>query len=308
MRVLDNPLTAFNLKVLCTLLEERNVTQAANKLQLSQPATSLVLKQLREIFGDPLLLRGDGRMVPTERALMLRDAAIRALADLNELIVHPDDFDPQSLRQTFSLVLCGNLSPSLLARFVREVTRQAPGVKLLMRKVTDVNEVANLLVAGVADLAVGSWIDPPAHLNRALLFEEDFVCLVDRDHAFTRATPTFVDYANARHVVTQDCAETGAFGLEKRSLSLQVTRERTITATDELTSPYLLVGTDLVATVTRSVAVHYASMLPLAVIMCPVPFLHSHFYQIWDERCDYSPAQKWLRAQLAAACRSDTVA
>jgi DNA-binding transcriptional LysR family regulator len=303
LRVLDNPLTAFNLRVFCTLMEERNVTNAATRLQLSQPATSLVLKQLREIFGDPLLIRSDGRMVPTERALMLQHGAARALADLNALIAHPGAIDLESLCQTFTLALGATLSPAVLTAFAGEVTKLAPAVRLVMRRARSGNDAAGLLASGVADVAIGCWSDPPAYLHRSMLFEEEFVCLVDRGHAFTQTAPTFADYVDARHVVVHECAEDGAEALEVRGASLQIARERKVVASDHLVVPHLLIGTDLVATVTRSFARHFVRTLPLAMLPCPVPYPRAHFYQLWDGRCEYSPAHKWLREVLASASR-----
>lgn len=303
MRVLDNPLTAFNLKVFCTLMEEKSVTHAAGKLQLSQPATSLVLKQLREIFGDPLLMRSDGRMVPTERALMLRDAAARVLADLNELIIHPSAFDPENLHQTFTLAIGSNLSPSLLADFVGEVTRLAPAVRLVMRRARSGSDAANLISSGAADVAIGCWNDPSAQLRRAILFEEDVVCLIDQAHPFALKTPTLLDYASARHLMLSEGAEDAAGTGETHVAALRVAGEQKTVACDYMMAPYLLVGSDLVLTINRSFAMHFAGILPLAVLACPVTSPHAHFYQVWHERCEYSPAQRWLRETLAAACR-----
>ena len=71
----ENPLNGHLLNALITLLDEESVTRAANRLNLSQPAGSLLLKQLREIFQDPLLVRSGSGMVRTERGTELRGAA-----------------------------------------------------------------------------------------------------------------------------------------------------------------------------------------------------------------------------------------
>ena len=81
------------------------MTRAAERLNLSLPATSLVLKQLRAIFGDPLLVRGRGGMVLTERGEMLRLSAGQALDGLDPILVRPDEFDPSESRQTFTIAM-----------------------------------------------------------------------------------------------------------------------------------------------------------------------------------------------------------
>lgn len=156
MRNVENPLSAFNLKVLCTLIEECNVTRAAHRLQLSQPATSLLLKQLREIFNDPLLVRGEGAMVPTERALFVKEMASKALVDLNDILRHPDEFDPALTRQTFTIALPDHMLPLVFNSFMQEFRRKAPLARLVLRALSPDFDFEGALASGNTNIVISN--------------------------------------------------------------------------------------------------------------------------------------------------------
>lgn len=300
---MDNPLTAFNLRVLCTLIEEGNVTHAARRLNLSQPATSLILKQLREIFRDELLVRSGGRMVPTEHAHSLYRAAQTILSDLNELILHPEEFEPHSLDQTFTIGLSDTVSPALAAGLAGEAEQAAPSVRLVLRRLAPDFDVDGALATGGLDLAVGHWLHPPHALRRAVIIEEDLVCLVDRRHAFADAPPTIADFGAACLVVPPGNGGWLPAAVEMQAGVYRTARDETRVVCDYLMAPHLLVGTDLVLTASRSFAAYHAGILPLAVVACPLPYPRVPLSMLWHERTDHSLAQKWLRQLLVGLRR-----
>lgn len=295
MRARENPLSGHLLRALTTLLEEASVTRAAQRLNLSQPATSLILKQLREIFGDPLLVRGQGGMVLTERAEMLRRSASQALDELDALLVGPDDFDPSESRQTFTIAMPDHILPLMLNGVLREFRRRAPLAKLAIRALGPEYDFEGALATGTADLVISNWPTPPPHLRISVLFEDRFVCLVDADHAFTRIPPSREDYLAASHVAPSDYAILHRGVVETHLSGLRLTRERRVVTSYFSMAPYLLPGTDLIFTVTRHYAEHFAEVLPLTIIESPIEYPTIRFYQLWHERMQHSPTHRWLR-------------
>lgn len=295
MRVADNPLNAFLLKALVILLDERSVTKAARRLDLSQPATSLVLKQLREIFGDQLLVRAQRGMVLTERAGVLQGLAAKALEDLDGLLANPDDFDPSSSRQTFTIALPDHILPLMFSGVMREFRRRAPLARLLMRSLGPDYDFEGALASGGADIVISNWPTPPPYLRRSVLFEDHFVCLVDREHSFTREQPTAADYFAANHIAPADYAITHRGVVETHLSAIRAHREKRVVTSYFSMAPYLIVGTDLVFTPTRHFAEHFASVLPLAIVESPVVYPPLQFYQLWHERMQHSPMHRWLR-------------
>lgn len=295
MRARDNPLSGHLLHALLTLLDEASVTRAAQRLNLSQPATSLILKQLRQIFGDPLLVRGQGGMVLTERAEMLRRSAGQALAELDALLVRPDDFDPSESRQTFTIAMPDHILPLMFNGILREFRRRAPLARLAIRALGPEYDFEGALANGTADLVISNWPTPPPHLRISVLFEDHFVCLVDADHPFTRHAPSREDYLAASHVAPSDYAILHRGVVETHLSSLRLTRERRVVTSYFSMAPYLLPGTDLIFTVTRHYAEHFAEILPLTIIDSPIDYPAIRFYQLWHERAQHSPTHRWLR-------------
>jgi DNA-binding transcriptional LysR family regulator len=295
MRPGENPLSGHLLRALLTLLEEASVTRAAQRLNLSQPATSLLLKQLRNIFGDPLLVRGQGGMVRTERAEMLRRSAGQALGELDALLIRPDDFDPLESRQTFTIAMPDHILPLMLNGVMREFRRRAPLARLAIRALGPEYDFEGALANGTADIVISNWPTPPSHLRISLLFEDHFVCLVDADHPFTRRPPTREDYLAADHVAPSDYAIMQRGVVETHLSGLRLTRERRVVTSYFSMAPYLLPGTDLVFTVTRHYAEHFANILPLTIIASPIDYPPVQFYQLWHERMQHSPTHRWLR-------------
>src|SRR3954465_6871837 len=108
-----DPVDSYLLRVLVTLVAERNVSRTAIRLNQSQPAVSTALKRLREIFGDPLLVKDKSRMVPTERALHLEVSVRVVLGEIDVLLSPGSTFDPATTRQTFRIGTPDYLAPPL---------------------------------------------------------------------------------------------------------------------------------------------------------------------------------------------------
>ncbi|MFT6276775.1 MAG: DNA-binding transcriptional LysR family regulator [Halioglobus sp.] len=128
--------TDLNLLVaLQILLEERNVTRAAERLSVSQPALSKTLQKLRESFDDELFTRTAHGLVPTPRAEVLAKD-LPALLESVEMVLGADDFIPESYTGSFKLLLPPILSEALLPGLMAELNELAPGVQIITGDVT----------------------------------------------------------------------------------------------------------------------------------------------------------------------------
>ena len=115
------------------LLDERNVTRAAWRLNLSQPALSARLNRLRHIFGDPLLLPAQRGMVPTQRALDLREPLHNALEGLRQVVAEGAPFDASTATATFTISASDYVQYSVLTPLIRVLRKEAPGVRIAWR-------------------------------------------------------------------------------------------------------------------------------------------------------------------------------
>lgn len=287
--------SSHHLRHLIALIEEGSVTRAAHRNDLSQPAMSLVLRQLRDRFNDPLLVRGGGTMVPTERALQLVIDARHILRNLENLFAPPDLFDPATCCKTFTIALPDHILPKMFNGLMREFRAQAPQACLTIRALNSDFDFETALTSGSIDLVISNWPTPPEHLMTSQIFDDEFVLLVDKDHPFTHASPDVKSYLASSHIAPTDYAILYRGVVETYLQQVHMARMRKVEVGYLSMAPYLLAGTDLVLTVTRRFAEHFASILPLVILDSPVPYPRVRIYQLWHQRLQHSPRHRWLR-------------
>lgn len=298
-----DPVDSYLLRVLVTLVTERNVSRAAIRLNQSQPAISTALKRLREIFGDPLLVREKGGMAPTDRALVLREHARRALGEIEAMRVGTDLFDPATSSQTFRIGSPDFMVASFLAGAVERFCRDAPRARLIVQPLGAEYDYESALAQGDLDVAIGNWPQPPQHLHQSVLLEDEIVCLLYREDPRAARGLTREQYLAARHLVPLPYSKAQRGVVETHLATLRVSRDARVVVPFFELAPYMLVRTDLVFTTARHFAAHYAATLPLAVTPAPFDFPPMRFYQLWHERSQHSPAHRWFRALLSQAAR-----
>src|ERR1700757_2989062 len=162
------------LLALHALLEERHVTRAAKLCFWSHPAMSRALERLREMFGDPLLIRsGRGYERSVRGDSLLRE--LQSLLPRLESMVRGEEFDPRRSEERFRLAVRHHASITLIPPLIRGIRREAPGVRL---EVSQWEERAyDAVMAGRLDAALSAE-HPPSGLESEVLFEVDFVCVV----------------------------------------------------------------------------------------------------------------------------------
>lgn len=300
----NDPFDSYLLRVFGTLMAERSVSRAAARLNQSQPAVSAALKKLREILGDPLLVKDKQRMVPTERALQLEGSVRIVLGELDALLAPAAAFEPATTRQVFRIGTPDYLAPPLMASMVSYLRLTAPRARLVLQPLAPDYDYEAALAEGELDIVIGNWPQPPEHLRMGILLEDEVVCLVGRDHPAAHGQMTVAQYLDAAHVVPLMYSVTHRGVVETHMATLRMTREPTVTVPFFSLAPSLLPGTDLVFTTSRHFAEHYARLLPLAVVRSPIDFPPMRFYQLWHSRTHHSQAHAWLRSLLSAVART----
>ena len=168
------------LKALDVLLDECHVTRAANRLSLTQPALSGILVRLRESFDDPLFVRAQRGIVPTQRALDLAQPVKRVLAEIDAML-QTGSFDPASSSMTVRIAATDYALRAIAVPFLTALKRQAPGIRVALVPVVDGQVQAQLERAEI-DLALVTPASTPPDLHARQLFEEQYVCVMRADH------------------------------------------------------------------------------------------------------------------------------
>lgn len=286
------------LTTLDVLLAEGSVAGAAKRLRLSPSAMSRALARLRETTGDPLLVRAGRGLVPTPRAMALREQVSRLVQDANAVLRPMQSLDMARVERTFTLrtseEFVEHFAPALLARIARE----APGVRLRFINKTDKD--STLLRDGRVDLETGV-VDPtasPEVLTQAL-FRDRLVGVVRSGHPLSQGNVDGRRYAQGQHVyVSRRGQDRGQIddALEKQGLTRQIS---TIVA-GFATAIALARTTDLIASVPERYIAHareglHCFALPLTLPTFTVAML-------WHPRLDADLAHRWLRACLREVC------
>ncbi|SHI44402.1 DNA-binding transcriptional regulator, LysR family [Roseomonas rosea] len=169
------------LVILGALLDEAHVSRAAERLGLSQPATSGALDRCRQLFGDPLLERSRGGMRPTPRAEALREPLKAVLEELRALVGAPEP-DPARLRQTVRLVMADLPTSTVVGPLYARLAKSAPGITLAVQPWHGAAAALEALARGAADLAVSVFPTVDAGFRREELLREEYRVLMRRGH------------------------------------------------------------------------------------------------------------------------------
>lgn len=187
------------LAVMHVLLEERSVSRAALRLGRTQSAVSHALGRLRELLGDPLLVRGPGGMEPSSRALELQRPLADALDALGRVVMPRGSFDASKEQAIYRVGALDYFSYLLLPQVVRLSSQEAPGVDVEVSATAD--DAPDLLISGQLELALGMFGELPPALHRQKLFTERVVCVVRADHPLVGDTLDLDAYTSLPHIL-----------------------------------------------------------------------------------------------------------
>ncbi|UOB05632.1 LysR family transcriptional regulator [[Acidovorax] ebreus] len=301
------------LRVFDEVMAERNLTRAAEKLAITQPAVSNALRRLREVLGDELVTRRGHGVEPTPRALALWPAVRHALAQLQETL-SPGRFVPASAQTTFVLAMADATGATLIPPLIEIVEREAPGVSLRVvplttrdpRRLLD-DESADMAVgyfpAVLADLTARAQSDNVVAHESTRLYDGQYVCVMRADHPLAAVPMTLDLYCAARHLLVSFSGKPFGF-IDGALAALGRERRIVLTVNQFFTAGRVVATTDLLTVLPR----HFVGVAsvrdelvwrPLPMTLPPV-----HVDALWHRRRNHDPAHRWLREAIARAARN----
>lgn len=294
-----NKLDLNLLVALDALLDTRNITRAAERLHLSQSAMSNALGRLRDYFDDELLVQVGRKMELTPRSATLQDAVRDVLLRVDTSIAAQPDFDCSKADREFTLFVSDYSMAMLIPHALRLASQQRSTVRF--RLLPQVSTPSRSLERGEADMLVIPKPYCSAEHSTETLFVEDFVCVVWNQSALARSGLTFERYAQAGHASMQptDNAQPAfetwfmqRFGLIRRV---------EVTCYSFASLPFLVVGTELVATVHTRLARQLMRSLPITLLPLPLPMEPLDQSMQWHKYRTADPAMVWLRQLVREA-------
>lgn len=289
------------LVTLDVLLAEGSVARAAQRLRLSPSAMSRALTRLREATGDPLLVRAGRGLVPTPRALELRERVHQLVQDAEAALRPQEKLNLKKLVRIFTLRTSDGFVESFGPELIARVGREAPGVRLHFVQKPDRDSAP--LRSGAVDLetgVVGKTTGP--EVRSQALFRDRYVGVVRVGHPLSRGEMTPARYAAGRHVlVSRRGPVLGQGPIDEALESLGLTREIVTIVGGFAAAVALARASDLIASVPER---HTETLRTgLHTFPLPLPVSELTVSLLWHPKQDSDPAHKWLRRCLREVCK-----
>lgn len=291
------------LRAFIVLMSERNVSRSAERLSLSQPATSYALARLRTLFDDPLLLRSRAGMIPTTRATELETEVRALLASYANLVKPRANFDPASSCRTFVLTAPEHAEHLLIPLLLRRIRVEASGVRVDVRP-PDPERAYELLENGQVDLRIAWLLKPMLSLRSFQLFQDRMVYVADKGHSSIHGSLSLTQFLRFPHIRTFGASRNTTNRVIDDALELLGKKlAMTFQLQNFMTVPAALAGTDIIAPMARGLALRFAQQYPLQVLEPPIKLPRIRYAGYWHERNQNDAGHRWLRNAVLQAAK-----
>jgi len=296
LRRLDlNLLTVFD-----TVMAEKNMSRAADKIGMSQPALSLAVSRLRKIVGDPLFVRSGHGVKPTPKAQDMALPISKALQIISEAFGTDNTFDISSSNRHFNLALGDAGDLLILPHLMKHIEAHKSNIQIDTVPLQSDNAKKRMLL-GEIDLCL--WIEPFDVNEKGICSQkiaiERNVCVVRKDHPISTDSLTYEQYSEQNHIVLGFPKNYGATVIDRELWQSNFKRGYSVKVHNLHAYPRILNSTNLVATLPYRVALKFADEHDLRIIESPIKH-DLPIYLSWPEIFNSDPGHQWLR-NLAAS-------
>ena len=285
-------LSARDMKLLEILYDTRSVTRTAERMGQNQPIVSSWLKRIREHLKDPLFVRTSEGMMPTPKGEVAVEKSREILEAMRQLIEDAPSFDPALSRRAFRICIPDASQITLMPNVLGYIRSHAPHVQVEALPVD--NQTGRLLENGDADLAFGGFVPGmEAGIYQQVLFEQDFVCLVSKEHPRITDQLTLEDYQREAHIAV-------GYGSANAVIETELKRQNVKRKVVAILPGVLGVGqiiatTDMITTMPGQIGATLAGRGTVRLFPCPVPMQVIVVKQYWHTRFHRDPGNQWFR-------------
>jgi len=283
------------LRALDALLDETQVSAAARRLNLSQPATSAALARLRAAFANQLLVRSNNRMLRTTLAEELRPRVRRLLVEVEQVLGSPIGLSPAHYKRSFRIAANDYAVAAVISPLLEHLQRKAPLTNVEVLPFEE--DFDRRLADDKYDLAIRDRWSMGLWRRLEPLFREEYVCIARRDHPRLSRRPTLEEFLAEGHVLISPSGRTP--GVVDRVLDRQKRQRRVaVTLPHFLAAPAIVARTDYVMTIARSVAQQMAKIYKLRIFAPPIRLDGFEVAMAWHPRSEADPGINWLKEQI----------
>lgn len=286
------------LKVFEALHEESSASRAALRLGVTQSAVSAALRRLREVYGDQLFVRTGRGLAPTLQANQLKPVISDALNKCRQSLAMLDPAANQYDGRSVAIGLSDDFEIAYGRRLIEEIARRAPKLRLIFRQ-THSQIVARALMERSIDLAITAGGFAERLLSRQVLGEGGYACLVDlASLAPGQQQIELREFVEREHILV---SSGGFIGITDEGLAaLGLSRRVCASTTHFAALPFLLKGSQAVATIPAHAAASIAALSGLALLPCPLALPRYPVELGWRTSTQIDPVLVKVREAIAA--------
>lgn len=279
------------VRVFVAIYETRSVTQAAERLDLTQPTISYGLAKLRKVYADRLFSRSSNGLVPTSLAEQLFQRYRDALTSVESTLEQNTAFDPLRSTRRFRLAMSDIGVLYFVPPLLRKFQESAPHIEIDIVQIPDAP--SEDLSVGRLDMAIGNIPALASPVHSVLLFREHYVCLMSANHPTIGERMSLEEFSSARHVMVSS-PRSGHFLIEEALAERGIHRNIVARVPQFTVLPQLLSQSDLLVLLPSRVANLYVLQGGLKALPLPVPLPDFQVQAHWHARHEYSAAHRWL--------------
>ncbi len=272
----------------------QNLTLAAEDLGRTQSALSHALERLRVLFDDPLFVRTASKMQPTRRAEELAPAIKEAVLSIKNVFIPSNQFVAEKLVRTFSISMSDYCQMVILPRLLEVLHQKAPDVDIEVLTPTN-PEFENGLASGQFDLVVGNK-DMAAGVMQQILFEDRFVCLINREMELQADEVSIQEYISHPHILFTTRGKSDRL-IERTLSKLGIQRKVAARVPNVMVIPYILKHSPYIVTIPLKLA-ESLSFEWLKIVAPPVELPGLPIMQYWHSVSQHDPSHSWLRSNI----------
>lgn len=296
----------FNLiKALYALLTEQNVSKAGHKVGITQSAMSTSLKQLREIYKDDLLVRGQhGKMTLTTLAKSLIQPVRQALLATETAFTAHIPFKEKDSSRTFHVGMSDYLALLLMPKLMKAITKTAPKVKIIQHAINHLDSLKPFEDLSL-DIVIGQFSDAPQSLKVTSLFTDKGVIAADKKHPlFHKKAVTLKEYSKYPQVFVSLESERDKNALIQHIENQGCKLDVSLMTPHTIIALQTLPGTLMISNVVENLANPFLKMLGLAILEPPYKVKDYHAQLYWHLRDQNDSGHQWLRELIKSIAKS----
>jgi len=291
----------FDLNLLLAfdaLMKENSVSKAAERMFITQSAMSHALNRLRDLLDDPVLVRTSEGMKPTVRAKSMKSQVREVLREIQKIVGEPKHFHPSTSKHQFVIEAADYIEYMLIPPLMQRIYQDAPGVDIQIKKPSP-SFPEKAMEDGNTDVLLGfnKDIDTPSRFIKEILFEDERVCLLRKDHPVVKGKLNLTQFLELDHMrISPTGNKSGA--IDKALLSKGKQRRIALVVPHFLYAAHILSTTDMIMSPPLRIAKQLIRFSPVKILTLPLKMPPYQVCMAWSPIREKDPAHIWLRTQI----------